>query len=189
MSNENIEPTGQGKAEALISAAVVRRRILLKGVGKGASVLATIIPIQTLAGQNLLTFDGLHQCSISGMQSGVHSATPLNTPVCGGYSISYWALGNGSPTNTWPTSYQTKFSDVFTHSNLTGNPSLFQVMKSFASTDEAHWLCAWLNALNHSFNFPYTGPEVLAFYNNGPSTQAYQDALTFFKTYMENHIA
>jgi len=38
MNRENIEPTGQGKAEAFSSAAIARRRILLNGVGKGAAV-------------------------------------------------------------------------------------------------------------------------------------------------------
>lgn len=186
MSAENIERTGPGGAEALSSAAAARRRVLLKGARKGATVLAAAVPIQTLAGQSLLTFDGKHQCSVSGMQSGVHSATPLSTPVCGGYSISYWGAGSGNPTNAWPTAYQTKCNAVFTKSALPANLSLFQVLQSYSSSVEAHWICAWLNAQKGSFNFPYTAQQVLDYYYSASAT-TYQDALTFFTTYMETH--
>lgn len=200
MSTENLEPTGQAKAEVFSSAAVARRRLLLKGVGKGTAVLVAAVPIQTLAGQSLLTFDGLHQCSISGMQSGVHSATPSNTPVCGGYSISHWALSDGSnppkpPSGRWPSlpsswTYATHINSVLSPNSLTGNPTLFQVMNAFASTPEAHWICAWLNALweeQHvgTLKFPYTATQVLDFYNLPAAPRA--DALLFFTTYMERN--
>lgn len=198
MRTENIEAGGQGKAAALSSAAVARRRILLKGVGKGAAVLAATVPIQTLAGQKLLTFDGKHQCSVSGMQSGVHSATPSGTPVCGGYSPGWWGQDDGGkPRRAWPTDYRTKCVDVFRQCTLLNRdgtkPTLFQVMEKkesiskFSNTDEYHWICAWLNALSYSFNFPYDGNQVLAFYNQGKGSAAYRDALAFFKTYMETH--
>ncbi len=54
----------------------------------------------------------------------------------------------------------------------------------FSNTDEIHWICAWLNALSHSFNFPYTGQQVIDFYND---LSRYDAALDFFKTYMEQH--
>lgn len=200
MSIENIEPTVQGKAEVLSSAAVARRRILLKGVGKGTAVLAATVPIQTLAGQSLLTFDGKHQCSVSGMHSGVHSATPTDTAVCGGYSPGWYGQSNtdGTPKH-WPSgvNYNAPVTSVFHNFRRTNDdgstPTLFQVMDpkdksgKFSNTDEFHWICAWLNALSHSFNFPYSGDEVLGFYNQGPASSAYQDALTFFKDFMETH--
>lgn len=200
MSTENTESAGQGKAEALSAAALARRRILLKGVGKGTAVLAASVPIQTLAGQSLLTFDGKHQCSVSGMHSGVHSATPSNTPVCGGYSPGRYGQSykDGAPKH-WPAgvNYNALVTSVFKDSRLTNDdgsvPTLFQVMSPkdktgmFANTDEFHWITAWLNALSHSFNFPYSGDEVLAFYNQGTGSTAYADALEFFKTYMETH--
>lgn len=200
MSTENIESAGQGKAEALSAAALARRRILLKGVGKGTAVLAASVPIQTLAGQSLLTFDGKHQCSVSGMHSGVHSATPSDTPVCGGYSPGWWGQStpNGVPKH-WPAGVNfnalvTSVFQYFTRTNEDGSvPTLFQVMDpkdktgKFSNTDEFHWISAWLNALSHSFNFPYSADEVLIFYNQGPASSAYQDALTFFKDFMETH--
>jgi hypothetical protein len=191
MNRENIEPTGQGKAEAFSSAAIARRRILLNGVGKGAAVLAVTVPIQTLASQSLLTEGGAHQCSVSGMHSGVHSKT-TTTVTCGGFSPSYWGQSDPAtpnvPIHAWPINFGRNHKAVFTRSTLPANLTMFQVMKNHSTTDEAHWISAWLNALNHSFNFPYTGLQVLDFYNS-PSVTLYQDALIFFKTYMEAHLA
>lgn len=177
----------------LSTEALARRSLLLKGLGRGSVVLAATVPLQTLAGQSLLTEGGKHQCSVSGMQSGVHSATPTNTPTCGGYSPGWWGKSDDGikPARAWPLlpnswTYNTKCSVVFSKQVLSGNPSLFQVIKpggGYSNTDEFHWICAWLNALSHSFNFPYTGQEVIDFYNSTSSA----DALAFFKTYMETH--
>lgn len=207
MAIEKTKSTDQGEvetaAQALSPQAVARRHLLLKGLGRGSAVLAATVPIQTLAGQSLLTFDGKHQCSISGMQSGVHSATPTNTPTCGGYSPGWWgqtttnSKGQLVPRRPWPISNpNAPCVNTFGACKLR-NPdgsqaSLFDVMSpkaggKFSNTDEFHWICAWLNALSHSFNFPYSGDDVLKFYNAGSGSTVYQNALTFFKTYMENH--
>ena len=196
MNTENIDSTGQGKTECLSSVAVARRRVLLKGVGKGAAVLAATVPIQTLAGQSVLTTDLNHQCTMSGAHSGVHSAT-MTTTVCGGYNIAHWAAGGGgnSPPlpNTWPSlpspwTFATRTSLVLTSSTLT--TTLIQVLRA-SPTPEAHWICAWLNALwdeQHPgiHHFPYTGAQVLAFYNLGSANATYTDALSFFTNYLEN---
>jgi len=189
-------PKTDGKGVALSATALARRTMLLKGLGKGSAVLAATVPLQTLAGQSLLTFDGKHQCSVSGMQSGVHSATPTNTSVCGGYSPGWWGqtttTSDGAivPRRTWPIDYKIKCNTIFTRCTLLNAngtiPSLFQIMSDsrFASSDERHWVSAYLNALQHNFNFPYTGQQVIDFYN---SPSSYADALAFFKTYMETH--
>lgn len=187
-------PKADDKGATLSAAALARRSMLLKGLGKGSVVLATTVPLQTLAGQSLLTFDGKHQCSVSGMHSGVHSATPTNTPTCGGYSPGWWGQsktvdGKIVPSRSWPTDYRIKCYTIFTRCTLLNSngskPSLFQIMSDsrFASSDEFHWVAAYLNALSHSFNFPYTAQEVIDFYNSA----SYADALAFFKTYMETH--
>ena len=203
MSTENLGPNGQIAEENASSALLARRRILLKGVGKGASVLVAAVPIQTLAGQSVLTFDGKHQCSISGMHSGVHSAT-TTTVVCGGYSPGWWGQKNtyGKPKNwptlpsgwTYKTPFKTVFGDVANLRNTDGtSPSLWQIMEpkevisKFESYDEFHWVCAWLNAVKVAFNFPYTPQQVVDYYKAGKGTAVYNDALTFFKTFMETH--
>lgn len=202
MNTNDSEMTSQDAPDHLTSMAVARRRALLRGVGKGAAVLAATAPLQTLAGQSLLTFDGKHQCSVSGQFSGVHSATPRDTQTCSGFSPNYWGLaaagngnGNASPANTWPTDYRLKFIDVFTQSGFNPSITLFQVMENngqFTNADERHWLCAYLNALASvasGLNFPYTAVQVLAYYNAGKGTKVYLDALMFFTDYMETRLS
>ena len=195
---------GSTSEQSLSASALARRRALFKGLGKGSAVLAASVPIQTLASQTLLTAGGQHQCSVSGMHSGVHSAV-TNVAYCGGYSPGWWGQsklqdGKLCPKRTWPTlpnswTYETKCKTVFTRSTLRNTdgsrPTLFEIVcpkdgqdSKFSNTDEFHWVCAWLNALSNSFNFPYTGQQVIDFYNN---PAMYADALLFFKTYMEQH--
>ena len=190
MNTENIDSTGQGKTECLSSVAVARRRVLLKGVGKGAAVLAATVPIQTLASQSVLTTPGLgtqqHQCTISGMHSGVHSATTTTT-VCGGFSINHWALLDKSLWPGGPTTFNTIWSDVFGNTGNYPTQKLSAILKNNSGTPEAHWISAWLNARyeeSHvgALHFPYTSAQVVDLFKTNPNS----DALTFFTTYLEN---
>ena len=189
MSNEN---TKQANSGSLSPAAISRRHALLKGLSRGSVVLAAAAPIQTLASNTLLTPDRNHLCSISGMQSMLHSAAP-SCQVCGGYSPGWWKQKNGNqPRRTWPTlpmgwTYNTPCKNVFTQCGFPATTTLFKALWDYPNTDEYHWICAWLNALSHSFNFPYSGAQVLGFYNAGKGTPTYNNALLFFKTYMETH--
>lgn len=56
MGIENMEPTGQTKVDVPFIAAVARRRISFKGIGKDAAVLAATVQLQALATPSLLTF-------------------------------------------------------------------------------------------------------------------------------------
>ncbi len=184
---EGASPAPSGM-ETLLPTAADRRRLLLKGVGRGGAILAATVPLKTLASQRLLTSDLAHQCTVSGIQSGVHSASPGSAQVCTGCTPSYFCKSNDggrSPCNFPPlpngVTYKTPCSSVFRQSRV--NVSLFQVLSTnYASTDEQHWVCAWLNALRKDPSFPYSSDDVMNFYNS--STQ-YQNALGFFKTYME----
>lgn len=196
MSTEKIEATAQSGEEALSSAAVARRRMLLKGAGKGAAVLAATVPIQTLATQSVLTFDGLHQCTVSGAMSGVHSATPLGTPTCTGYSPSRYAVLSFWPNYKNPGkgidpllsvggvsfNQATPFSTVFGGGSTT---TLTSLVTNTPTSDEAVWVTALLNAFKNatvpSLNFPYTPTQVRAFYSSPQAAQA----LSFFRTYMQ----
>lgn len=188
----SIKHTKQADSGTLSPAAIARRHALLKGLSRGSVVLAVAAPIQTLASNTLLTADRNHVCSISGMQSVLHSASP-NCQVCGGYSPGWWKQRDGSrPRRTWPTlpmgwTYNTPCKNVFTQCGFPATTSLFNALWDYPNTDEYHWICAWLNALSHSFNFPYSGAQVLGFYNAGKGTPTYNNALLFFKTYMETH--
>lgn len=203
MKTENSGTSQLSHAQSPLMAPVARRRLLLKGVGRGSAVLAAAIPIQTLASQPLITFDG-KQCSVSGMHSGVHSQN-TGSVLCGGYSPGWWGQknANGTPKN-WPAllpntnnGYNTQFKYVFGDAaglrNTDGSiPSVWQIMEPqepisrFSNTDEFHWVCAWLNAITrYPTYFPYTAQEVVDKYKLGVSSPIYQDYLTFFKTYME----
>ena len=139
------------------------------------------------------------------MHSGVHSAV-TDVAYCGGYSPGYYGQSvdkDGKIPKRWPSTlehgwtYKTPCKTVFPGSTIKNDdgsyPSLFQVMSpkdksgDFSNTDEFHWVCAWLNAITNSFNFPYSGDQVIGFWNAGKSSDTYKDALTFFKTYMEQH--
>ena len=187
------ETTSQMGAESLSTPSLARRHLLLKGVGKGALLAAVAVPIQTLAGTGMLTGGGKNgepavRCSVSGMQSGIHSAAP-SAGTCGGYSPGWWKQNKDDPHKNWPLSVNPNASitTVCSRSTLMVGGSvatLWQVASAFPATDEGHWVFAWLNATVHAFNFPYTPVEVIALYND---TTKYAAALTFFKTYMELH--
>lgn len=194
MQIENSKAMSQTRAESLPTPALARRHLLLKGVGKGGLLVAAAVPIQTLAGTGMLTGGGKNgetavRCSVSGMQSGIHSAAP-SAGTCGGYSPGWWGQNKDHPHKNWPVSINANASITTVCSRSTlmvGSQlaTLWQVMSmsSFSSSDEGHWVCAWLNAQVNAFHFPYSPAEVIALYND---TAKYAAALTFFKTYMEN---
>ena len=191
----SIEPSENGSqksknnwsTESFSAEATARRRVLLKGVGRGAAVLAATVPIRTLAGQ---------QCTASGMNSALASLGPGGVPVCAaGFTALYWGASNSltppGPVHNWPSSVVPgdTCKSIFGKFTLTTlampQPTLFQVVNAsaFAASDERHWICAWLNAKSVP-GFPYTDTKVLSFYNSPLSTE-YNNALIFFKTYME----
>ncbi len=198
----------QENAEGLSSDVLARRRMLLKSLGKGSALIAATVPLQSLATSSaLLTRNGL-RCSVSGMQSSVHSKQPTSSVICGGYSPGWWGQEEKnskppSPSRPWPSGYATMLcTDKFTKSSLDTNQpqhgatytrkTLFQVMSdsNFKSTETRHWIGAFLNGFYQSSNdFPYSGQEILDFYNLvSPRTQANKDALyRLITTYLETH--
>ena len=201
MNTENFDSIGQVKTERLSSEAVARRRVLLKGVGKGVAALAATVPIQTLASQSVLTDPRLgtqHQCTVSGMQSGVHSATPTGTQTCMGYRpsryelLSFWpGYLPGNPAHATNTvgiitfNETAFFATVFGGGPSSGNAArLFTIVSTGSPEPEQVWVTALLNAIKNpaGFNFPYTPSQVLAFYSSSQAAQA----LIFFRTYMQS---
>lgn len=112
------------------------------------------------------------------------------TWVCGSRNLTYANCGN-----TATTSGKLKFWHVFGLSQpATGTPTerdCALILNSYASTDEAYWLCAVLNACKVGANFPYTADEVVCLYKGqnpwqGNSIQSglSANALTLFKDYL-----
>jgi hypothetical protein len=195
MNTENTEPGKEAMASAMSSAAIARRHMLLKGLSKGTAVLAATVPLQTLASGSVFTSGKsapVVRCSISGMTSGV-SSRETTTSVCSGYSPGYY-----SKREHWPLALQSqgvpewscdrvfKKCSLINQNYRSGKPvTLLDVMRHTPRVDEFHWIAAWVNAMGGGRNFPYTGQQVVDFYN-GHGPYSAEKALEFFKTYMED---
>lgn len=205
MTTKNTELMHQEKSQTPSSPTLARRHMLLKSLGKGSAVLAASVPIQTLAQSSvLLTPNGL-RCSVSGMQSSVHS-NPTAGTTCGGYSPGWWGQAdtvtqNGQtlrvPRRSWaPVNPDASVTGTFTQTG-TDDPgvdfsgkTLFNVMDepAFASTKTRHWIGAYLNGYYQSANhFPYTAEEILSFYDLASNDANRAAAYTLITTYLENH--
>ena len=162
-----------------------RRRLLLRGIGKGSALLAATVPIKTLASTPSVTANG-QICTASGTQSAAHSqATSL--PTCGGLSPGYYKKISHWPnySNTVYTvgiktfNQNTPFNAVFGGGQ---SVPMLTILNTDPSSPEFHCIAALLNAIKAppGYVFPYSAPEVLTLYTNNQLP-----ALTFFKGYME----
>jgi len=233
MSTKTVASVNQDKSEALSSAAVARRRMLLKGLGKGGAVLAGSVSIQSLASQtNLVTQDG-KKCSVSGQHSAVHSQS-TSTQTCGGHKCSTykehikWPMnvnehddhrivckdsqreaygevdsidgdddnkekerysgaawvddGVGKVKHIHPNRWKRDTSKKYSKTKVTCTLKDIIDFHGDNNEDEAHWVCAWLNANKFPTQYPYTPTEIKAFYDCGAGTEKYNNALAFCKT-------
>jgi hypothetical protein len=186
----------QSLNSGLSSDALARRRMLLKSVGKGATVMtAASVPMHSLASIRTITNIGKNGapkvgCGISGMMSGVHSQEPSTTATCSGYSP-----GRYKKIENWPQSCNTDYGSFNKDTKFLSlfggglDKGLLAIMNENSSSDEFHWITALLNGCGGvptTFNFPYTGTDVIKFYK-GQGVYTAAKALEFFKTYMEIH--
>ncbi len=186
-----------------------RRAMLLKSLGKGSAVMAAAsLPIHTLANTPTIVIKGIKdkegrsvRCSISGMQSGMGSRMPA-TDTCTGKSPGYWhkpenwtdaqtAVIRAIPAPTFNNFFGPPSTSNGTHTleqylRTIGAPYTGQV-KGLNSTDDWHWVAAWMNAMANNagtgvMNFPYTAPEIVQLYRNPTSfNTTREDALRFLK--------
>lgn len=193
-TDENDQPTDKS----------VRRRALLLGACRGSAVLATASPLKALAQVS----NCRNGCTISGMQSINASVAPgCETDPCGGWSPGYWGQhwkkiddnkksggGVNEPARPWPCEWSISVNSVLIRSRY--RVSLFELMGNpdYASTDDRHWICAYLNALAFlkgmgpaGRSFGYTAQEVIALYRGTNPHHTSSEALAFFKGYMETH--
>lgn len=194
-ASESTEMKDSASGTDLTLDSVIRRRVLLKNIGKGAAALAATVPVQTLAqGTALLTTDG-NRCSVSGMQSGVHSQSPDSSVICGGYSPGWWQQNNNEKAKNWPQSVNpdASYKSVFPKASLPKlngvDPTLWEVMShngqgNYKNTDMFHWIGAWLNGVEQRNNFPYNNVEIAALYDDEKTRVP---ALELIKTYLEIH--
>ena len=190
------QPVGTAQAGG-----IVRRRLILASLGKGAVVAASVaVPMRSLANVSTLvvTANG-RLCTISGVQSGVHSGQ-TNPPVCSGYSPGYYkklehwpnysasnpladnAINGGSGSFN----SNTPFKDLFGRGS---SESLLNCLQDTPTLQvEFHWVAALLNGTPGSpaINYPYTAQKVIELYKAGDGT-VNDSAWKFFSGYMETH--
>lgn len=165
--------------------------MLVKGLGKGTAALAVVTPIQTLAAPNLKRL-----CTVSGMQSNVGSGrTGVNTDQCKGYAPSYYAdlahwpnTNGGPPTNPNSMVGAVNVNKDATFISIFGTGSsigLLTILTATPTSDEAVWVTALLNGIKQpaGFLFPYTGSQVIAYYNSPNPDKS--NAFTLFKDYLQ----
>lgn len=182
---------------------IQRRREALRRIGRSAAAAGAATPLAALAqsSQRPWVWDQgktkkVHS-SVSGMNSVMMSAGP-NEHF--GKPASWYSSSANLPSAA---STNPKFRDVFTcaegstdstgkvYNSLDGtNGCLFHkrvvgLCTNFATTPEAGWITAYCNAAVFfgQGKFPYTTGQVQTFWTD-PVRRA--DALTFFRTYLEN---
>ena len=190
-TNPSSASNGRGGVGAGVDADAARvasrRRLLLRGIGKGSALLVAAVPIKTLASTPSVTVNG-QICTVSGTQSAAHSKAK-NLPTCGGLSPGYYmkiAHWPNFPTTTYTVAgksfnQNTNFNAVFGGGQAVAMLTIMNTTPN--NSDEFHWIAALLNAIKAplGYVFPYSASEVLALYAGSQSAAA----LAFFKGFME----
>ena len=188
LHNDTTEGLGAStpRRAGVLGAPISRRSVLFKGLGKGSAVLAAAVPIKTLAATPSVTDTG-QICTISGVQSAVHSAA-TNLPTCRGQRPSnYLTIGNwpNYPNTTYTVGVKTFDQNSGFNTVFVGGMSqpLMTILKNFTGSNEYHWIAALLNAIKPpvGYVFPYSPQEILDLYAGAQQA----DALAFLKNYME----
>ena len=198
---ENRQDTEQQRSSELSeqqSDAAVRRRLLLKGLGKGSALLAAASPLAAVAADasapssppvlNRYLTPGGKLCTVSGNQSGVRSG-PQALDVCGGYPPLHYVnqASDPSPRN-WPqvdpaTGKSWRYSVLFPNSPSPIKHSLIvRILNANPASDEAFWIAAYFNALQPSLHFPYSTADVVAQETSDPGRKF----VTFYGTVLSN---
>ncbi len=193
--------TSDTHSTGLTSDALARRRMLLKSLGKGSSVIAAAaLPMHTLAGTGTLAIaSNGKRCTVSSMASGVHSKE-TTTETCSGRKPSSYA----NP-STWPSasfdsatnSYVVSSSGITSFRNTSAFNVVFgggasttigTIMSTAQNSDEAVWITALFNSIigmsgvtsTGVKNFPYTPAQVIAMHTSKPT------AVAFFRDFLQS---
>lgn len=184
-----VPPRPDGSPPDIAGDALQRRRLLLRGVGKGAAVAAAVVPIQSLATPSLI----VRLCTVSGVQSNVGSGrTGGTTATCQGFAPGHFADLKNWPGYSADPSERSEFQignlsfteqSPFNANGLFGNGSNSTLIGIFTLPNQAEpdqvWAAALLSAVKKGLTglagsgamekplyFPYTASEVLDLYNS-----------------------
>ncbi len=193
-------------AAAVAGDTLARRRLLLRGLGKGSAVVAALVPIQSIAAIQF----GPQLCTVSGIQSNVGSGRTGGTTVnCQGFNPSHFLIlsnwpgyvqGNGNSPGSasflvgaTTRTNSSRFDAVFGSGSNTQLDNLFIGNNPSAQTlSERVWAAALLSAVKKLAAglgptasatlgyFPYTPTEVIDLYNSNRKIEAE----AFFKGYV-----
>lgn len=100
------------------------------------------------------------------------------------YSGNDWVDDDQAPKvkHIHPTNWKRDTSKKYTKTEVTCTLKDVIDFHSDNNEDEAHWVCAWLNAHKFPTQYPYTPEEIIEFYDSGKGTEKYANALAFCKT-------
>lgn len=185
MSTQPTPPKDQQPSTVTDVSSMDRRRVLLKGLGKGSAVVAATIPIQTLANTSTVYICGDNrQCTVSGIQSAAHSfSSGIAKVTASGKGAAYWDEKNPNydkPQN-WKDYKDIPFggSALAAYPSATSTKTLWELLKpgSTATLDQKTWVYAYLNAiLNATLNagkYPFTKAEVQEIYSKSQASSSY----------------
>ncbi len=172
-------PAEDSSQHGLSLSALQRRRVLLRGVGKGAAVVAAAVPVQTFAA-NILKTQGPPDrlCTVSGVGSVLPSSAPRIDGVCRGDSATTW---RDAADTAWPFAKATQFKDIFIGDGST--KTFLELMSGMGTVRRRNYARAYLNAhAGHPTTFPYTKSEVLGMYKLTGNAKTAAD--NFFSLYV-----
>lgn len=159
-------------AAALGLTALQRRRVLLRGVGKGGAVLAAAVPLSSFA-NTLKTGAGVdgkaHLCTLSGTNS-ILPSSAVTSGTCGGRNAGYWINADHAwkafSVNGVAVSRSTLWSDVFGEVGTTNADKTFLELLDINGPKKT-WVRALLNSADGYPNtFPYSPSEVFGLYQD-----------------------
>jgi hypothetical protein len=180
-------------AAGLSLTSLARRRALLKGLTKGGAVLGTVAapvsgratdlfvlkasnppPTATDSFPNYKTPSGV-LCTVSGQQSAVMSRAANGFAECRANGPSYFATGQGSTATArnWPNlgseANLYTFDQLYPGAGSTNATRyLLDILANSSSSDEAHWIAAYFNALlfkqTGQPHFPFNTTELRSQY-------------------------
>jgi hypothetical protein len=187
-------------AESLDSAALARRRALLKGLSKGGTLAAVALPVKSFA---VGGFDDpkprlqtdIHTgiqtlCTQSGQHSAVMSRSPT-LPTCAGRAPRSFVDNALPPAKqlNWPAAYASlfdtlKFNELFIDASDTR--LVKNILISSDTSDAAYWIAAFFNAKNDDggTQFPYTSKEVRAQFTSDSTGSL--GLVKFYKVYLSS---
>jgi hypothetical protein len=167
-------------AESLDSAALARRRALLKGLSKGGAVAAAVAGASTAGAAprfvptsstenlvNVKTSTGV-LCTVSGQQSAVMSRSAV-VNTCKGFDPSHYVtltVGGATPRN-WPNGLdplEVTLASLYPDSKSARKDVLvLTILADLSKPDEAYWIAAYFNALlssSQTLYFPYSTDDL-----------------------------